>query len=549
MSLVPDPGKAQARQEEHPCTQDEICRTKSGKCSVSRWTFAVAGVLSLIWFLLRVLPKPSRAAYPCQRVAAPLAGSFILYIAGAIASVTAFRKAARRLARSRRSLTGICLMAAAVLGVGLLLTVPQRPARADNPEPNEPIGIAKGLNPGRVVWVHDPDATLWEGPGDGHWWESSHTSQEAVDRMMSEALRSLTGKNNDREAWTALFRHFNRTQGNGDVGYRQGEKIAIKVNLVGCIISRGGGVDADSYDLVRNPDYMNTSPQIMLALLRQLVGSAGVRQAEISIGDPLALFPNQYYDILHREFPDVHYMDHRGGNDGHERERFEPSDIPFHWSCRPSGKTQDYVPRAYAEATYFVNLANLKSHTSAGVTLCAKNHYGSLMRTPVQAGYYNMHESLTRSVTGYGHYRALVDLMGHAHTGRKALVYFIDGLYAGVHPTGTSPTRWNLPPFNGDWSSSIFTSQDPVAIDSVAFDFLSAEWKDHPRMPGTDDYLHEAALADNPPSGTYYDPDHAAGTTRLASLGVHEHWNNPEARQYSRNLKTGSGIELLGIRH
>jgi hypothetical protein len=26
---------------------------------------------------------------------------------------------------------------------------------------------------------------------------------------------------------------------------------------------------------------------------------------------------------------------------------------------------------------------------------------------------------------------------------------------------------------------------------------------------------------------------------------VHEHWNNPRDRQYSRNLGTGEGIELI----
>jgi hypothetical protein len=64
-------------------------------------------------------------------------------------------------------------------------------------------------------------------------------------------------------------------------------------------------------------------------------------------------------------------------------------------------------------------------------------------------------------------------------------------------------------------------------------------------MSGADDYLHEAALADDPPSGTFYDPDHAANTTRLASLGVHEHWNDPQEKQYSRNLGKGQGIELV----
>ena len=35
--------------------------------------------------------------------------------------------------------------------------------------------------------------------------------------------------------------------------------------------------------------------------------------------------------------------------------------------------------------------------------------------------------------------------------------------------------------------------------------------------------------------------------TRLASLGVHEHWNNPIDKQYSRNLGSGQGIELLAL--
>ena len=31
----------------------------------------------------------------------------------------------------------------------------------------------------------------------------------------------------------------------------------------------------------------------------------------------------------------------------------------------------------------------------------------------------------------------------------------------------------------------------------------------------------------------------------MTSLGVHEHWNNPTDKQYSRNLGTGEGIELV----
>ena len=43
-----------------------------------KWLCAVTGLAALVWFLLRVIPKPSRAAYPCQRAAAPLASGFNL---------------------------------------------------------------------------------------------------------------------------------------------------------------------------------------------------------------------------------------------------------------------------------------------------------------------------------------------------------------------------------------------------------------------------------------------------------------------------------------
>jgi hypothetical protein len=105
------------------------------------------------------------------------------------------------------------------------------------------------------------------------------------------------------------------------------------------------------------------------------------------------------------------------------------------------------------------------------------------------------------------------------------------------------PERWESAPFGNHWTASVFASQDPVAIESVAVDFFAAE-RTAKLMTGTvDNYLHEASLADKPPSGTRYEP--AGDGIALASLGVHEHWNGSEKRQYSRNLGTGEGIELV----
>ena len=53
------------------------------------------------------------------------------------------------------------------------------------------------------------------------------------------------------------------------------------------------------------------------------------------------------------------------------------------------------------------------------------------------------------------------------------------------------------------------------------------------------------ALANNPPSGTFYDPEHDG--VAMASQGVHEHWNNATQKQYTRNIGTGDGIDLLYV--
>jgi uncharacterized protein (DUF362 family) len=407
----------------------------------------------------------------------------------------------------------------------------------------KPMGDGKGIHPGRVVWVHDPEATEWEGPGKGYWWEPNHTSYERVDAMVSRALRELTGQGTDARTWDALFRHLNRARGKGDVGYRPGEKLAIKVNFVG-FIWREGCVDPDTYTILeKHKNYMNTSPQLIVAILRQLVQVAGVKESDIALGDTLAYFVNEYYDIIHARFPGVRCIDYAGK---FGRLKAEPSTVELHWSSRPAEASQDYLPTFLAGADYLINLANLKAHTGAGVTLCAKNHMGSLIRWPAQKGYFDLHPGGFAKQTKI--YRPLVDLMGHAHLGGKTVLYLLDGLYSGKHPIDRVPRRWNSAPFNGDWTSSLLASQDPVAIDSVGFDFIWTEYEDYPRAPGVDDYLEEAALAAQPPSGTFYDPDHATPVKRLASQGVHEHWNNATEKKYSRNLGTGPGIELLAVK-
>jgi hypothetical protein len=519
------------------------------------WIFPVVGLLALIWTLIRIIPKPSRAAYPCQRVALPLASSFIVWLMGLGGSAAVFRRAKNHFSHSRY-ISGLLCVAVSIGCIWLCLTFntdKQTKAAGSSPA-NSPIGVARGIYPGRVVWVHDPNATTWNGPGtgDGYWWQSNHTNQQDVNSMVKRAICALAGQANISNAWDALIRNFNQTHGRGDVGYTIGEKIMIKVNFVDMIAVgvNDGSPPAINYNFTSHrPDYPICSPQIIHALLDQLVNVVGVSQSDITIGDPTCLWCNEFYNMIHPDFPNVRYLDYLGW---YNRTQAVKSTVPFYWSTtHANGKLQDYAIQSYVDAEYFINLPNLKSHHNvAGITVCGKNHYGSLRGpTTNRTLYYDMHMDgpFFTPNPQEGRYRPMVDLMGHRDLGGKTLLCLVDGLYAGKHGSLAYPIKWQTTPFYNDWPSSIFASQDQVAMDSVAFDFLVTEWPEAtgPGHEGTDDYLHEAAEANNPASGTFYDPERDG--TRLSSLGVHEHWNNSTSKQYTRNLGTGNGIELVKV--
>ena len=546
------------------------CPKNKKKLNWLKWIFPIGGFLSLLWFLVRVVPKPSRATYPCQRMAFPLASSFVLWICGVITGAFAWRRAREMLLRNSVCKATICLVIFAVASFVAIVNMPESTAKAviDN-VPNEPMGVAKGINPGRVVWVYDPNATSWgyvpnddkwngtDVQGVGYWWESDNTDQNVVDDMMADAVVALADEANEVDAWDALFRNFNITRNSVDQGYQAGEKITIKVNMVAV----GSNYDSSGNQTARL-GWVITSPQMILALLRQLVDVAGVAQSDITVGDTLQYFPNHYWEHCHGEFPNVHYMVDVDDTVGLGREpavssQGDVNEARVYWSTTADdGNTPDYLPISYVEASYIINFACLKTH-SAGVTLCAKNHYGSLGRHPDDGdkdGYWDLHTTLPRSLTGMGHYRPHVDLMGHSELGGKTLIHLIDGLYSGRWWQGR-PHPWDMMPFKGDWPNSLFASQDPVAIDSVGLDFWLEEqpivvnqgiWAiDY--EGATEDYLHEAAEANDPCSGTFYDPDNDGNVVRLDSLGTHEHWNNSIDKRYSRNLGTGDGIELIRV--
>lgn len=495
--------------------------------------FPLFGLAALAWFLIRVVPKPSRIEYPCQQVAAPVALSFLAFMGSVVSGAATWRKF-RALWSSRRFCMGM-----GVLLSGILLTASLYVMSVDNrvmgqviqkqidngtdmglftptDKPNAPMGIARGIHPGRVAWAYDPLAAAWDGKR-GLYSDADNNSQTRVEDMMEGVILALTRQETIGDAWGELFRTFNRKKGKGDTGYRKGEKIAVKINL-----NDNGG-----------SNIIDATPQSVYSLLYQLVEVVGVPEECITVYDAQRRGISAVYTYVEPVYPRVNYQNWGG---------FVPDVI--HYSSEITDAGAMSLARAAYEADYMINMALLKRHSEptakwrdsagqTGITSTGKNQFGSVGNVPP------LHYSIRdwSSFRGMGTYNCIVDLMAHERLGGNTLVYLVDGMYVNPKHNGKA-FRFKRAPFNDGWTSSFFASNDQVAIESVVLDFIYSEL---PLPANADNFLHEAACIGNPPSGIRYE-----GRAQQ-SLGVHEHWNNPDDRQYSRNLGTGEGIELYRV--
>lgn len=545
----------------------------------SKLMFILMGIASTLWFLIRVVPKPQRAGYPCMRAAAPIMSGFVLYLLSLGGMTLLFKKAVSRFKKARY------LSGAFALSLSLMLLVVFNWQYAQSvyaktvgftrgvlPDgANNPMGEGVGIFPGRVTWAWNTDATdeTCANTLTDAFYMPQNNNQSVINEMMDKSIINLGGQSNVKDSWDAIFKHFNQQKTGTASSYKNGETIFIKVNngQAGWAINMKDlsetGITSPATKK-RNSVMSGTTPATVLALIRQLVDECGVPENMILVGEPMTHVYKSMYDVINAEYPDVVILDKDGFTQlGRTKSKGWTGQVIKYsdqGTDMPDAISDNLMIEMY-EADYMINAAALKAHARNGITLNAKLHFGSHGDHPGYGfGSFHLHDGLISTVdndvltTGvrgdYSMYRVLVDLMGHEKIGRNTILFMVDGLWGGVEATDV-PVHWNMPPFNGDFPNSIFLSLDPVAIESVCLDFLRAEadqntyFNDRPFFPGVDDYLHQAADKANWPAGFKYDPE--GDGSEMPVLGVHEHWNNPTDMQYSRNLGLNKGIELYKV--
>jgi uncharacterized protein (DUF362 family) len=415
----------------------------------------------------------------------------------------------------------------------------------------------------------DPLAAKWAGnwkKNEDQWWLDKNTDVDKVNGMLSVVLQNLTGARKDKDAWDKIFNYYNQnSRGLAKRGYQPGEIVAVKINL-------------NNSSEKKTDNQTDATPQMVLAMVRQLVNNANVPQNNIIVYDVRrSIFPAMLTTIW-KEFKDVRFVQEKPASDAQpinpaygDHHGLEAAD----WVEAISYSAGNYkdaklIPRQIKDATYLINLALLKLHSypynymedgdegQTALTMCGKNHAGSIKGTP------ELHSILNTKKEGKKNaYSPLVDLAASPNLGAKTILFVLDGLYCG-RKWRSYPLHFPNPPFNNkvvpyenpEWPSCVLASLDEVAIESVGLDIMYAQSKNNneasyhnvPRIlvrENANDFLHEMATPENAPSGTKYMQDGKP----VKSLGVHERWDGDATMRYSRNLdpKNGKGIEFVYI--
>jgi hypothetical protein len=449
-----------------------------------KWSLLFAGLAACLWYLFRVIPKPSRAAYPCQRAAAPIRIGFLTYGVALAGYAFSFTKA-RSLLRNKKHVLAGLFFVAAIVSLFVFIANDARPAFAANP-----IGTAKGIFPGRVAWVYNPNAAKWTGAG--NYWDAAVNPQAEYNKSFTAGIAALSGGTKDADSWDKIFHWFNNSHGRPGTGYQAGDMIAIKINQNNTPVPAADHGNA-----------MNSNPQTSVAVLTSLV-NAGIPQKDIWIGDPSRAVTDNVFNAIHGAFPKVKVVDYFGNNG---RVTTGVTNGVF-----PNTDVKDAEAMCFYNARYIVNTPLMKGHVGQIITFGAKNLYGiNGILNHWQQNHRGPHDS------------ALTAYMTNANFGGKVVLWCMDAMYPSPELDDAPFNGVALTPFNGKQMSSFIMSLDGVAEECVSYDF----WSTLTGKSGGTNYIYLAANA---------------------GAGVADHWNNSTAKQYSKNLKPNSnGIELFEV--
>ncbi|MBU2099706.1 MAG: DUF362 domain-containing protein [Candidatus Micrarchaeota archaeon] len=428
------------------------------------------------WFIFRVGEKPNRITYPCQQ-------PFLAYLGVLFLPLGYKNKIKEKLTTKNIAVFSVLLL---VFVSGFFIgDLSKQPEIIFVKEPAEKLFFS-GPYPHRVVSVHDSTATTWNFSCEGscpYYGSDSYINQNSINSMVDNGLMQLTGTSSAQAAWQTLIPNF-----------QPGQKIAIKVNFN----AADGYGDTDTQ--------IDATPQPMIALIRGLK-TRGFAEQNIWIYDASRHITNRYRNEIFAHYPNIQYYVCPTCGDippNVHQTTYNSTNPTANINFHTTGHYNKKLPDEVVNADYLIDMPIIKAHSIAGITLSFKNHMGTALLE---------HSYIDPEQGNYSpNANPLVEMYENTNIRDKTILILGDGIYGGFnysHPI----RRWIS--FGNNAPKTLFFSTDPVAIDSVMFDYLKREDAVNGEFNiknGAGDILQ---VAEN------------------AGLGIYEHWNNNNDRDYA----------------
>ena len=294
-----------------------------------------------------------------------------------------------------------------------------------------------------------------------------HIDRERADRAVAEGICSISGARDLRQAWLAVLQD-----------YQDGDRIAIKPNF---------------NHLNHGLRYTITSPQLINAVIKQLVEIVGVPAKNIYVYDlckkiPADIVRNSiFYSVQYVERNDqttlVDKVKTRLFSGLASADRTAPITMRERIVDEQGAPVTCYLPKVLTQAEHLINMPLLTNHEFILNSGALKNHFGTVR--------FSNHNSYPAALHGDVLVRSITDINRNSHIQQKTRVVIADGIF-GVFDRGEGPGKSPWKTFNSAFPERILISKDPVAVDSVMASMVARERTMRKLVDRSHDYLADA---------------------------------------------------------
>ncbi len=411
------------------------------KNAIYKPLFLIIGLASLVWFLFRVIPKPSRATYPCMQTAFPLASSFVLWLVGSLGSIALFRKIPHAFDNKKYLKVGVFAFTGAIL---LLL------ATALN---TDSISFANSLAPN--VDVIEPV-------------KKDYGNTIDTLKVKVGVVKSPKAKAFDIQYDEILSMVREAVRLSGGMGHliKDGKTVMLKPNIVNDYPNRTIEVNGATTDY--------RVVKAVAQLVRELNPTGKIIIAEGSAGDKPTM--EIYARLNYLNMPNVDRIMSFDAASGNYRDYNSDSLVAVNLPDRLSKYPDDLKPnktraiyynKRYFQADVLISIPVLKNHSTAGITGAVKNVTIGCTPTNLYADKDNVKPYL-RSVIIPHDVPTLSKWMHDYYVGRPVDFVIIDGLQGGSSGPGVGGNTLTAIARNQHNMRLILAGKDAVATDAVA---------------------------------------------------------------------------------